>query len=77
MKWVSGKEVNGVYKPGEFYRVDKDNNFYSIKPGDDYGKKIGSISGKKDVYQLQKEKENKAVFDFNKTIDVKKNNLIK
>ena len=30
MKWVSGQDE----KPGEFMRVDKNNNFYSVKPGD-------------------------------------------
>ena len=63
MKWVSGQDG----KPGQFMRVDKNNNFYSVKPGDDYGKKIASISGKDDVYKIQKDKEDKAVFDFNKT----------
>jgi len=69
MKWVAGKDG----KPGQFMRVDKNNNFYSIKPGDDYGKKVASISGKDDVYKVQKDKEDKAVFDFNKTIDINKN----
>ena len=68
MKWVSGQDE----KPGQFMRVDKNNNFYSVKPGDDYGKKIASISGKDDVYKIQKDKEDKAVFDFNKTIDTSK-----
>ena len=68
MKWVSGQDG----KPGQFMRVDKNNNFYSVKPGDDYGKKIASISGKDDVYKIQKDKEDKAVFDFNKTIDTSK-----
>lgn len=58
MKWVSGQDE----KPGQFMRVDKNNNFYSVKPGDDYGKKVASISGKED----------KAVFDSNKTIDTSK-----
>ena len=69
MKWVSGKDG----KPGQFMRVDKNNNFYSVKPGDDYGKKVASVSGKDDVYKVQKDKEDKAVFDFNKTIDISKN----
>ena len=68
MKWVSGQDG----KPGQFYRVDENNNFYSIKPGDNYGKKVASISGKDDVYKIQKDKEDKAVFDFNKTIDTSK-----
>lgn len=68
MKWVSGQDG----KPGQFYRVDENNNFYSVKPGDDYGKKVASISGKDDVYKIQKDKEDKAVFDFNKTIDTSK-----
>jgi hypothetical protein len=69
MKWVSGQDG----KPGQFMRVDKNNNFYSVKPGDNYGKKVASISGKDDVYKIQKDKENKAVFDLNKTIDISKN----
>lgn len=68
MKWVSGQDE----KPGQFYRVDKNNNFYSVKPGDNYGKKVASISGKDDVYKIQKDKEDKAVFDLNKTIDTSK-----
>ena len=68
MKWVSGQDG----KPGQFMRVDKNNNFYSVKPGDNYGKKVASISGKDDVYKVQKDKEDKAVFDFNKTIDTSK-----
>ena len=68
MKWVSGQDE----KPGQFMRVDKNNNFYSVKPGDDYGKKVASISGKDDVYKIQKDKEDKAVFDLNKTIDTSK-----
>jgi hypothetical protein len=68
MKWVSGQDG----KPGQFMRVDKNNNFYSVKPGDNYGKKVASISGKDDVYKIQKDKEDKAVFDFNKTIDTSK-----
>ena len=69
MKWVSGQDG----KPGQFMRVDKNNNFYSTTPGDNYGKKVASISGKDDVYKIQKDKENKAVFDLNKTIDISKN----
>lgn len=68
MKWVSGQDE----KPGQFMRVDKNNNFYSVKPGDNYGKKVASISGKDDVYKIQKDKEDKAVFDLNKTIDTSK-----
>lgn len=68
MKWVSGQDG----KPGQFMRVDKNNNFYSVTPGDDYGKKVASISGKDDVYKIQKDKEDKAIFDSNKTIDTSK-----
>lgn len=68
MKWVSGQDG----KPGQFMRVDKNNNFYSTTPGDNYGKKVASISGKDDVYKTQKDKEDKAVFDLNKTIDTSK-----
>ena len=68
MKWMSGQDG----KPGQFMRVDKNNNFYSVKPGDNYGKKVASISGKDDVYKTQKDKEDKAVFDLNKTIDTSK-----
>ena len=68
MKWIEGQGE----KSGQFMRVDKNNNFYSVKPGDNYGKKVASISGKDDVYKIQKDKEDKAVFDFNKTIDTSK-----
>jgi len=69
MKWIEGQDG----KSGQFMRVDKNNNFYSVKPGDDYGSKVFSISGKDDVYKIQKDKEDKAVFDLNKTINISKN----
>ena len=57
------KENSDVqYVDGKFYRVDKNNNFYSMELGDDtYGNLVTSLSGAPDVYQLQKEKEDEAV----------------
>ena len=56
------KENSDVrYVDGKFYRVDKNNNFYSMELGDDtYGNLVTSLSGAPDVYQLQQEKENRS-----------------
>ena len=54
------------YVDGRFVRVDKDGNFYNLSAGDEGGEQIGSLTGKKNVYQLQKEKEDKAVTDITK-----------
>ena len=65
MKWIEGQDG----KPGQWMRVDKNNNFYNIETGS----KVFSLSGKDDVYKIQKDKEDKAVFDLNKTINISKN----
>ena len=49
------------YVDGRFVRVDKDGNFYNLTVGDKGGEQIGSLTGKKNIYQLQKEKEDEAV----------------
>jgi len=65
MKWIEGQDG----KPGQFMRVDKNNNFYNVETGS----KVFSLSGKDDVYKIQKDKEDKAVFDLNKAINISKN----
>ena len=49
------------YVDGRFVRVDKNGNFYNLTVGDESGEQIGSLTGKKNIYQLQKEKEDEAV----------------
>ena len=54
------------YVEGRFVRVDKEGNFYNLGAGEEGGNQIGSFTGKKNVYETQKEKEDKAIADITK-----------
>ncbi len=66
-KWVFDEDS----QKGAHYRVDKNGNYYDIETLE---KKFSTnLKPTDDVYQAQKKKENKAVFDLNKTINISKN----
>jgi hypothetical protein len=55
------ENTEAKYVDGRWVRVDKNNNFYNMAKGGDGGEQIGSLTGKKNIYQLQKEKEDRSV----------------